>query len=368
MTGLMSATLATAGDGKDGEDVLRKSGPRTPVASYPLPFTITAANARTNPAISTGYYFVDSDDEAPDFWRPDPSQFVDTLTEPGTWRRIVSGPRQLPNSYWSDPTQNLYGGWAFFRNPGNVNDSTNDAFAGPISIGFPFYFNGVRQDSFYVSTNGIIGLSNRRYFYEYDQFGYPTVRARLEVTPGNFSAYDPSSDDVRARTGDGMTDATADNHGFLNVACGGNTATATGGLRSGANRTLDQGSISGIWGATQPQLIAAAWDDLQVSVYNTADNAVDDFSRVYYKRSPSNDKLVIYYVNLTPVGAKTATVGGVTHNVTFNPNNRPSSGGEHYRFSLQVTLNRSDSSVVVQYERFSGIAPRSALSDRKSVV
>jgi len=368
MTGLISASLATAGDGKDGEDVLRKSGPRTPVASYPLPFTITAANARTNPAISTGYYFVDSDDEAPDFWRPDPSQFVDTLTEPGTWRRIVSGPRQLPTSYWTDPTQNLYGGWAYFRNPGSVNDSTNDAFAGPISIGFPFYFNGVRQDSFYVSTNGIIGLSNRRYFYEYDQYGYPTVRARLEVTPGNFSAYDPSSDDTRSRTGDGMTDGTADNHGFLNVACGGATGTATGGLRSGANRTLDQGSISGIWGSTQPQLIAAAWDDLQVSVYNTADNAVDDFSRVYYKRSPSNDKLVIYYVNLTPIGAKTATVGGVTHNVTFNPNNRPSSGGEHYRFSMQVTLNRSDSSVVVQYERFSGIAPRSALSPHPATV
>jgi hypothetical protein len=103
-------------------------------------------------------------------------------------------------------------------------------------------------------------------------------------------------------------------------------------------------------------------------VYNTAENAVDDFSRVYFKRSPSNDKLVIYYVNLTPIGAKTGRVGGVTHNVTFNPNNRPSSGGEHYRFSMQVTLNRSDSSVVVQYERFSGIAPRGALSPHPATV
>ncbi|MCX6140291.1 MAG: hypothetical protein NTX15_05590, partial [Candidatus Kapabacteria bacterium] len=66
MTLLVGSTLAIAGDGKDGEDVLRKSGNRSPVASYPRPFTLTGANARTNPPISTGYYFVDSDDEAPD--------------------------------------------------------------------------------------------------------------------------------------------------------------------------------------------------------------------------------------------------------------------------------------------------------------
>src|SRR5688572_347804 len=72
VTGFAGITLAFAGDGKDGEDVLRKSGPRTPVASYPLPFTLNAAHSRTVPPISTGYYFVDSDDEAPDFWRPDP--------------------------------------------------------------------------------------------------------------------------------------------------------------------------------------------------------------------------------------------------------------------------------------------------------
>jgi hypothetical protein len=155
---MVGSTLAFAGDGKDGEDVLRKSGSRAPVSSYPRPFTETAANSRLSPQISTGYYFVDSDDEAPDFWRPDPTQFVDTLTEPGTWRRIVSGPRQFAATYWTDPTQNTYGGWAFFRNPANVNDSTNDAFAGPISIGFPFYFNGVRQDSFYATTS----VSQRR--------------------------------------------------------------------------------------------------------------------------------------------------------------------------------------------------------------
>ena len=65
------------------------------VASYPLPFVLDDANPRTQPAISTGYYFVDSDDDAADFWRPDPSQFVDTLTESATWRRIVSGAKSV---------------------------------------------------------------------------------------------------------------------------------------------------------------------------------------------------------------------------------------------------------------------------------
>ncbi len=157
-----TALTASAGD-KGGDDTQRKSGARTPVASYPLPFVINGANATTDPAISTGYYFVDNDDEAPDYWRPDESLFTDTLTEPGTWRRILSGPNQQPLSYWTDPARNIYGGHAYFRNPGNMLDSTDDAFAGPISIGFPFFFNGVRYDSFYVGTNGVIALSNRRY-------------------------------------------------------------------------------------------------------------------------------------------------------------------------------------------------------------
>lgn len=373
----LGATIAMAGDGKDGEDVQRKSGipPLSgPRASYPLPFTLTGANTRTAAAISTGYYFVDSDDEAADFWRPDPSQFVDTLTETATWRRIISGPNQFPAGYWTDPQQNTYGGHAYFRNPGNPTDSTDDAFAGPISIGFPFYFNGVRYDSFYVSTNGLIGLSNRRYFYEYDEYGFPVRKAKLEVSPGVFSYYDPASDDMRARSTIGAANedtSVADNHGYQFLATGNSTATGTNaGMRARTNAQLDESSLTGAWGSTgniRPALIAAAWDDLQLSVYNQDISAVDDFGKAYYKRSPANDKLIIYFVNLTPIRAKTATVGGVTHNVTFTADNRPGQG-EHYRFSLQVTLNRSDSSVVIQYEKFFGIAPRNALQPHAATV
>ncbi len=369
---LFGVGVAVAADGKDGEEIQRKSGARNPVASYPLPFVLAADNPRTQPPISTGYYFVDSDDDAADFWRPDPSQFVDTLTEVATWRRIVSGPGQFPESYWTDPTQNNFGGHAYFRNPGNSQDSTDDAFAGPISIGFPFYFNGVRYDSFYVSTNGLIALTNRRYFYEYDEFGYPTQKALVEVSPGVFSAYDPASDDTRARSGNGMTDNTADNYGYQFVACGNAPTNATAGIRTRTNTMLQEANLAA-WNFTvngqrcRPALIAPAWDDLQVSVYNDDLSEVDDFSRVYYKRSPANDKLIIYYVNLTPIRGKTAVVGGVQHNVTFGANNRPGQG-EHYRFSLQVSLNRFDSSVVVQYERFFGIAPRAALQPHAATV
>ena len=377
VAGLMSVSLAYAG-GKDGEDVQRKSGARTPRASYPLPFTITADNDSVlAPAISTGYYFVDSDDEAPDYWRPDPSQFIDTTTEPGTWRRIVSGPNQLPTSFWTDPTQNTYGGHAYFRNPGQMTDSTNDAFAGPISIGFPFYFNGVRYDSFYVSTNGLIALSNRRYFYEYDGSGFPVRRTSLEVAPGVFSVYDPSSDDARNRSAVNLdtTDATADDWGYNFVACNGQISTPKAGIRTPNNTMLDEVSLSAanFWNTTvngnriRPALIAPFWDDLQLSVYNTEESSVDDFGRCYFKRSPANDKLIIYYVNLTPINSKTAVVGGVSHTVNFQPNNRPGVG-EHYRMSGQVILNRTDSSIVFQYERFFGIAPRAALQPHPATV
>lgn len=377
VTGLMSVSLVYAG-GKDGEDVQRKSGARTPRASYPLAFTITGTNDSINtPAVSTGYYFVDSDDEAPDYWRPDPSQFIDTTFEPGTWRRIVSGPKQLPTSYWTDPTQNTYGGHAYFRNPGNASDSTDNAFAGPISIGFPFYYNGVRYDSFYVSTNGLIALTNRRYFYEYDGFGFPVRRTSLEVAPGVFSVYDPSSDDPRARTAAGTdtTDATADDFGFQFVACNGTPGTSNAGIRNPNNTMLDEVSLSGnnLWSTLvngqriRPALISPFWDDLQLSVYNTESSAVDDFGRCYFKRSPANDKLIIYYVNLTPINTKTAVVGGVSHTVNFAANNRPGVG-EHYRMSGQVILNRTDSSIVFQYERFFGIAPRNALQPHPATV
>ncbi|MBU3678263.1 MAG: hypothetical protein FGM32_01480 [Candidatus Kapabacteria bacterium] len=342
---------------KDAERTQRSSAMGSPIASTPRPFTVAGQNPRTNPAISTGYYFVDSDDRSPDLWRPRATPFRDTLFNQSSWFRILSGPNQKPSQYWTDPRQNQFGGWAFFRNPGNQQDSTDNAFAGPIAIGFPFFFNGVRQDSFYVSTNGLIALSNRRYLYDVDQFGFPISRRRREVIPGTMSAYDPQSDDLRTRSGDGLLDATADDWGSQQVACGGKPSNPESGIRSRTNSMLDSAGLSSIWGNVLPQIIAPAWDDLQVSVSDPSTGIVDDFSRVYFRRSASNDTLVIYFVNLTPIGTKQARVRNQTlQTVDFAPDNRPTSG-EHYRFSMQVILCRKDSSVTIHYERFHGGAP-----------
>ncbi len=143
----------------DSDELLRRSGGE----SYPAPYDPTVDWDRESPAISTGYYVVDSEDPAGEPWTPRPSELLVRLSdEPGTWRRIASGPNQFPPEYW----ENNRDGHTYFRNPGDMEDSTDNAFAGPIYIGFPFYFNGVRYDSLYISTNGLLALSNRRYFYD----------------------------------------------------------------------------------------------------------------------------------------------------------------------------------------------------------
>lgn len=90
-------------------------------------------------------------------------------------------------------------GYRYFRNPAQweryVNrldnnpgiDSTTNAFAGPIPIGFAFYMNGIRYDSFYVSTRGIIALSNRRYLYD--------AEGNRAIPPNKTDCYDPMSAD-----------------------------------------------------------------------------------------------------------------------------------------------------------------------------
>ena len=74
--------------------------------SYPYPFNPTAdPYQKTNPAVSTGYYFVDNRESISNFWRPI-SNIVDTNYQGNLWRRILSGPHQQPAGYW--PHENGY--------------------------------------------------------------------------------------------------------------------------------------------------------------------------------------------------------------------------------------------------------------------
>jgi len=188
--------LVQAHENKSSQDeTLRKSSLYEPpefrpdMSSFPMNFS-EINNPVNQAAVSTGYYFVDSDDAAPDYWRPIP-YIIDTTTESNLWRRILPGPRLRSPDYWQGNPDGL----CFFRNPAlplpegdffnGATDSTDDAIAGPIPIGFDFYFNGLKYDSFYVSTNGIIALTNSRYFYNSN--GYRIV------PQGKTDAYNPET-------------------------------------------------------------------------------------------------------------------------------------------------------------------------------
>lgn len=329
-----SSLFAAGKDGKTDE-ILRRSGNFTAAGSYPQPIPNAAQSLpaqRLTPAVSTGYYMADSDENTLP-WRPNPGEFVDTTFQPGTWRRILSGPNQAPTSFWDNNPD----GYRFFRNPANPVDSMDNAFAGPIPIGFPFYFNGIRYDSFYVSTNGLIAFSNRRYVYEEIRNGNDVTVRKVGI--------DPNTDDTR-----NLADTSiADNWGFqavaLGVANGGaGNGTATGGIRNPNNTSFATAFTN------NAPVIAPFWDDLQVSVWNKYTNQVDDFSKVYYKRSPIGDKLIIYFVNLMPIGAKGVPAG----TVTFPANIRPQTSDPWIAVQAQVVLNRLDSSITYLYDRFDG--------------
>ncbi len=336
---LLFAFPVFSGSGqKRGEaEILHRSGN----GSYPMPFNLDGANPVNQPAISTGYYIVNSVDVASAPWRPNPATAYEPLDrDPQLWRRIVSGPNQYPSSFWTNHPE----GKPYFRNPSNMNDSTDNAFAGPIPIKLatPFYFNGVRYDSFYVSTNGFIVLTNRRYFYDRNGNRY--------IPQGQTTAYDPNSDDPRSRSGDGLNDPTPDNYGYQYIALGAanGNGTATQGARNPNNVPFNNGLFNS-WNAA---IIAPFWDDLQLSVFNPDLNQPDDFAKVYYKRSPQGDKLIIYFVNITPRGLK-ATPFGIP--VNFPADIRPFTDDPFVSANVQIILNSADSSITFVYENFQGV-------------
>jgi len=309
----ISFAFANAEGKKDDNQLLRKSRiaepPNFPPAatSFPAPFN-ELTQPRNLPTASTGYYWVDSDESIPNQFRnPDGTSkwdikesYVDTTFQPGTWTRILPGPRILPKTHWEEYK---FDGHPYFRNPANANnqlvdffdhsvvgdgalDSTDDAVAGPmpISIAGGFYFNGIRYDSFYVSTNGVIALTNRRYFYD-DQ-------GKRIVPTGSLTAYDPMSMDwfvtandtmlgcTRCRNyadnggGFGTGDPVRDDFGYLHSVMGLQpNAVSTVPPTSGPSRRLDGIRARGTsFTALSPNLkqalIAFAWGDMELSQWN----------------------------------------------------------------------------------------------------
>jgi len=357
---LFTAVIVYAGDkDKSNDNPLRKSeqtitGPSAPNnTSFPVGVPATA------PAISTGYYFVDSDDGVPLYWRP-VNVIEDTNVDRDYWRRILPGPRVKDSIYWY---QNNSEGLRFFRNPAlpggtrsmfshgveNATDSTDDAFAGPIPIKFDFYFNGIRYDSFYVSTNGVIALTNRRYFYDDNGNRY--------IPDGETSCYDPMSMDwfVRTRTGDGLTDATPDDFGYKVAVCGNAPNTALAGIRKKGVGTATNG-LASFTANQKAAVIAPFFGDLMLSQYNPKIYQPDDFGQVWYKRTPDGNKLIIYIKNAAMVNTMKTKYGDFPVdplNLGFTYDLRPDDPN-FVAASAQVVLDRTDSSITINYDKFQG--------------
>ncbi len=304
---LLQNNLNADDNRKCADDMLRRSsmndsGILPNSSSFPLPFN-KYNNPVTSGAVSTGYYFVDSDDQAPEYWRPNPN-ITDTNSERNLWRLILPGPRLRDPAYWANSPD----GYRFFRNPAlplpsgdffnGATDSTDDAIAGPIPIGFAFYFNGLKYDSFYVSTNGIIALTNDRYFYD-------SQKNRI-IPRGASTCYNPMSMDWfypgRRRNGNGLNDPVSDDFGYYYSVCGGNPMNPQGGIRSRGSYSPNSSVLNvSQFSDNKSAIIAPFWGDLHLSNYNKEKQEPEDWGRVLFKRSNNADKLVIYYIHAAPV-------------------------------------------------------------------
>lgn len=313
--------------------------------SLPGPFNLKADWERNQPAISTGYFMLNSEDPLDTPLRPNVVDLLRSLDkEPEAWHRIVSGPNQFPAEHWTTNKE----GFAYFRNPGDREDSTDNAFAGPINIGFPYYFNGVRYDSFYVSSNGLIALSNRRYYYD--------ANGERTIPEGKSTAWDSESDDTRVRNDAqntrGVNDAVADDWGYYHVACGGDPDDPLAGIRAARNTSLDADGFAQSGMIEETPLIAAFWDDWQLPQFNINTNEAEDFGQVWYWRSADNKELTIYFVNLVPIGAKQHPDAGLP-DIVFANDARTGEQRVAFTVNAHVTLNSKDSSIVVLTHKYS---------------
>ncbi len=358
---LIGLTVVNAKDSKKSEKLQFKSvlvdQDMAPTNSaYPTAFS-ELNNPASQAAITTGYYFVDNDKaerNTPDFWKPI-YDIADTNLDRHLWKQITTGPRQKDSTYW---TENPDEGLAFFRNPAIPGsgksyfkhgiefgtDSTDNAIAGPIPLGLAggFYFNGLRYDSFYVSTNGIVALTNRRYFYN--------SAGEVTIPPGSDNAYDPMSMDwfARTRTGTGLEpDRLPDDFGYQYSVLGNAPTSATAGIRM-------NGSPNGLAALSDDQkaaVIAPFWGSSHLSQWNPSVNIVENHGRVYFKRSNAADKLTIYFVNVQPLGY--IQVAGSGYNATKDARIGIQN---HISACAQIVLNRLDSSITIHYKDFVGNA------------
>jgi hypothetical protein len=308
-----------------------------PGTSFPRPFVTNGnpvENPKNSPAISTGYYFVHSNDPVIVPWRPIPN-ILDTTDDTKNWRRILSGPNQRTNNYW---LSNLADGRRYFRNPNNMSDSCDNAIAGPIPIGFKFLFNGIEYDSFYVSTNGAIFLSNSRYYY--DQYGNREFRNNNYGQPNCYNTMSMDWFERAKRSGSGLGDTTKDDLGWqkaVKYGCDSNYA---------KNARPDNNG-----GGMDIPLIAPFFGDGWLSQWDAVSKKVQDRGRVYFHRDSNNNKLIIYFVDFQIKGKLQHPFDSV---YVWKPDSLQPWHNNYISTNAQIILNKSDTSITITYERFRG--------------
>ncbi|MFH1050428.1 MAG: hypothetical protein V1779_05780, partial [bacterium] len=322
-------------------------GPRQ--TSYPYPFEKSGEpleNVKTQAAISTGYYFVNSFDAADKPWKP-AYIWIDTTEDSQNWKRIISGPYQHPKS-WYETAQNKNDGYRYFRHknfPDNK-DSVDDVYAGPIPIGFEFEYNGLTYDSFYVLSNGAIMLSNARYFYD------NSTPPRRKVVSNNYTfpnCYNTESMDwfIRSKFNktDGTSDPTEDDWGWqmatlLSVNPESNPADIL------MNNTSNLPIISPFWG------------DGYLSQWNAKDTVPRDRGKVFFYRNPDSTKVIIYFVDWQLKGNIDLTEGLPSYNIqpgtSYDPDKMTPSDDGYISVSGQIVLDKTDSSITFNYDRIRG--------------
>jgi len=347
---------------------------------YPQPFD-ELNNNHNSPAISTGYYFTDNNEVVPDKLKSKQKfRNIDDKTT-GTWYRIYSGPRQVNKNYWSNNPQL---GLAFFRNPslpienkGDFfatgvafgTDSTDDAIAGPIPFNMnkSFYFNGIRYDSIYISTNGIIALTNRRYYYD--------VNGQRTIPQGQTLAYDRNSSDYlldsvrnylgsdkRAKVGNGISDLSRDDFGYVYSVLGGEADNPSynqqsdwdllapntlGGIRARGG-DINSGAIFNV--NHKAALIAPMFSDMMLSQWNPKTKKAEDYGQVYYNISEDKELFTIYVKNSQAVRNWTDINGT---NLNINSNLREDDKN-YFSIDYQVQFNALDSSITIIYNNIKG--------------
>ena len=415
MIGLAKDDKVPGKKGGDGTELQRKSewgGDPSQVApgglpgpedfGFPRDFNEFSAHAnKENAAISTGYYYYDSDERnitssgIKDIWKP--GVFVpDTSVQPNLWTKVVTGPRVLDSDHW-DSDDNTNGRY-FFRNPadgltGSIfdrnrtgdMDTTDNAVAGPIPIGIKggFFFNGLRYDSFYLSTNGVVALTNRRYVYGssgtkaippggnhcYDIFSMDWFvegpRTRINPSGDRYIGTDPGETPLN----DGILDMTRDDFGYYCSVFGRsplvdypNPASdpyynAAAGIRGQCGANLSSLASYPVGAGSKPALISPFWGDLQLSQYNPDLQRNDGFGSAYFKRTITNDSLVIGFFGVTFIGTVADVRSG---SMSYGKDARASNTNNFVEWDAKIILDRQDSSIYVVYERLAGTTARGA--------